>query len=105
MFRCAVREPRGEKEGGKTVFYYGVVTELDLPTYGGRRSLHTQRRYSEFEALHAALSAAAGPRRLPPLPAKNPFAAFGGDKARAQATPKPPLMCLHAPSPNPTHGR
>jgi hypothetical protein len=82
MFRCCVREPRGEKEGAKTVWYYTVVTELDLPTYGGRRSLTAARRFSEFEALHAALSAAGHARRLPPLPAKNPFAAFGGEKAR-----------------------
>ena len=81
MFQCTVRDTRTE---GKTV-YYAVATRTDLAVYGGSPGapigLRAWRRYSDFEALHEQLCrCAAG--RLPPLPAKNVFAAFGGDKAR-----------------------
>jgi hypothetical protein len=84
MFRCSVRDPRAGPDG-KTVFYC-VATATELASYGGAagapRSFTAQRRYSDFEALHAALTAVAGRGRLPPLPAKNIFAAFGGAQAR-----------------------
>ena len=76
-FRCTVGAPRVE---GKT-WFYPLRTAVDLRVYGAVRVLTVERRFSEFADFHAALSAAAG-RRLPPLPAKNPFAAFGGAQAR-----------------------
>jgi hypothetical protein len=98
MFRVTVCDPSKREADSLTTgvgsgaarpaVFYSVVTETDLPTYcgGGARArtrrFAASRRYSEFEAFHAALSAAAG-RRLPPLPAKNIFAAFGGAQARA----------------------
>jgi hypothetical protein len=101
MFRVTVCDPsKRDADSGlvtgvgsgaaRPAVFYSVVTETDLPPYGGRpgapqpRRFAASRRYSEFEAFHAALSAAAG-RRLPPLPAKNIFAAFGGAQARACA--------------------
>ena len=75
-FRATVGTPRLEG----TTAWYRVVTVVDLRVYGGARTLVVERRYSEFADFHAALAAAAG-RRLPPRPAKNPFAAFG-PKAR-----------------------
>ena len=82
MFRCTVRDPRVD---GKTV-YYAVATCTELGVYGGApgapKRFAALRRYSDFEALAAALSAVAGAGRLPPLPAKNVFAAFGGEKVR-----------------------
>jgi hypothetical protein len=82
MFRCTVRDPRVD---GKTVFY-AVALTTELGVYGGAPGAPARfsalRRYSDFQALAAALAAVAGAGRLPPLPAKNPFAAFGGDKAR-----------------------
>ena len=76
-FRCTVGTPRLE---GK-VALYPVRTAVDLRVYGAARVLSVERRFTDFAEFHAALSAAAG-RRLPPLPAKNPFAAFGGAQAR-----------------------
>jgi hypothetical protein len=92
MFQCTVRETRAE---GKTV-YYAVATRTELAVYGGApgapRALRVWRRFSEFEALHEHLCSVAGAGRLPPLPAKNVFAAFGGDKARLGAPYAP--ICL-----------
>ena len=82
MFQCTVRDTRTE---GKTV-YYAVATRTDLAVYGGSPGapigFRAWRRYSDFEALHSSCGLVKGAGRLPPLPAKNVFAAFGGDKAR-----------------------
>ena len=92
MFQCAVRETRAE---GKTV-YYAVATRTELAVYGGAPgapcALRVWRRFSEFQAFHEQLCCVAGAGRLPPLPAKNVFAAFGGDKAR-----RAPLHAPHMP--------
>jgi hypothetical protein len=94
MFRCTVRDPHRDPADSKAVFY-AVETVTDLAVYGGVGSrFAAQRRYSDFEAFHAALAAAGAGRRLPPLPAKNVFAVFGGAQARSSARSERPSAPL-----------
>lgn len=89
MFRCTLGSVRSEGMPPTQVYSLEVVTSL--PEYGGEpgvtKTYKLEKRYSEFEALHAALaSAGAAGRGIPSLPGKSLFSMFGSESVVAERT-------------------
>jgi len=89
MFRCTLGSVRSE--GMPPTQVYGITVVTSLPEYGGEpgvtRTFELEKRYSEFEALHAALATAgAAARGLPVLPGKSLFSMFGSESVVAERT-------------------